>query len=169
MPKFIQLADGERKWYEWDETHMALDTIEGFTAWKIDENDPVWMNAKCLVAEDWHDLYIKTQYCPKATSLRHHYLWLDPYGCTYEGQAHALEAEYICESVYGKGSGVVGAAMELCDDFLIEHGWVKLSASMMLPHYIECGMYDHLTGLQKETIKDWCDLFGLNWQELFYE
>ena len=129
----------------------------------IDENSPEWINATIVEAEDLHDLYLKTGYSDLLRAPRETCLWLDPEGQCWKGDCHTIDAENIVEVLYG--TDVLESVETDAADFLIDHGWVKLSATLMLQYYCESHMYGNITAAQARTIKDWCDYFSVpfNW------
>lgn len=154
MPKYIKERDS---YWEWDQKRMRLHNFRG--GWhNIDENSPDWISAVTIEANDWHDLYKKTGYNPLEASVDDRCSWLDPDGNFWEGEAHEVCAEDILELAYG----IEVDSMHAAADELIERGWVKLSATLMLQHYCESGMYDNITMDQWRAIQEWCDAWGVS-------
>ena len=140
--------DGHHFYYQVDFDRMRLYNFKG--GWRdIDENSEDWMYSTLIEAENWHDLYKKTGYCPLTCSYFEHDLWVDPDGNCYEGLGHEACAEYIGEILFG--------VEDVDGDDLIRYGWIKLTASSMLPLYIDHGMYDSITYEQERTLRKWAE------------
>ena len=93
-----------------------------------------------------HQLEIRTTY-------KNNDVWLAPDGEFYEGRAHSLYATYIVKQLYNRECDDFG--MYTSEDFLIKHGWVKLTTSAMMEYYAKDGMYDHLTEIQESAKSLW--------------
>ena len=148
---FVKLS-GQHGWWEWDRDRMRLYNYDcGHT--DIDENSDEWMGATLLEADDWHDLFVKTGYCPLYAPIWKNDLWVDIDGRTYEGMAHEVCAEDIGEILWGRD--------DVDGDELIRLGWIKLTTSGMLTYYIDYGMYDHITMEQEDVIRRWAADHGV--------
>ena len=146
--KFVKLY-GEEYWYEWKEFNMKLHNFKG--GWRnIDENSDEWMLSTIIEADSWHDLYKKTGFCAMSCPLWTQDVWMDLDGNTYEGDGHEWCAERIGSILYGNE--------DISGDDLIELGWIKLTRGIMLRHYIQNGMYDHLTHEQVTNLREWARL-----------
>jgi hypothetical protein len=140
--------DGHHFYYQVDFDRMRLYNFKG--GWRdIDENSEDWMYSTLIEAENWHELYKKTGYCPMACSYFERDLWVDPDGNCYEGLAHEICAEYIGEILFG--------TEDMGGDELIRCGWIKLTTSCMLSLYIDHGMYNHITYEQERIIRKWAE------------
>ena len=103
-----------------------------------------------LYYDSWHELYKATGYAPNRCSTNVADAWVAPDGTFYEGRAHAVEAEYIVEIIYG-----LDLDLGESEDYLREHGWVKVTTSLMSDWYEADGMYKNLTRAQYEQINIW--------------
>ena len=153
--KFVKLA-GSPHWYEWDQEHMWLEDIHGNIT-HIDENKPEWINATIAEFENWHDVYKKTSYNPLMRDCSEKNAWLDPDGYFWVGSCHEIDAEAIYRLLYPMSLDSVNSE----SDYLIDHGWVKLSASLMFTVYCDSGMYFNITRDQFYAIRDWCEYHQL--------
>lgn len=108
---------------------------------------------ECIEASDWHDLYLKTGYCPLKTDKYNRDVWIDTEGNYYEGNAHGYQATRLCELLYAHDFDIGEA-----EDFLIEHGWIKATTSVMSEFYEKDGMYNNLYGQQKEAYLQWLQI-----------
>ena len=150
MAKFVQLS-GSKDWLYWDGTKMYLENIKG--GWyPIKEDTPEWLDATIEEYDNWYELCKAKHYYPTQCSHTNCDCWLSPDGRFFDGNAHACEAEYLCEYLYNHEVTIM-----TCDDYLIEHGWVKLTTSLMYNIYEENGMYRFITPEQRESIRLWCD------------
>lgn len=148
---FVKLK-GQYDYFEWDESRMRL--YNYFCGYQdIDENSEGWMYAGVVKAEDWHDLYRKTGYCPLYATPYESELWVDPYGTCYLGEAHEVAAKDIGEILYG--------VEDYSGDALIAEGWIKLTVYGMLTYYVDYGMYDHITMEQEQVIRQWANIHGV--------
>lgn len=159
--KFVKLQ-GSDEWLLWEEEYMFLSNIKG-GGQRIDENSPAWINAYVEEADSWYAICKKHSYYPNATSYKRNCSWLSPDGLFIEADAHACAAEYICQYLYD----ITDMDIEWCDDYLRQHGWVKLTTSVMYQIYYEDGMYDHLTQPQRDSIRLWADCHCMDypWSE----
>ena len=154
---FVRLF-GDSHYYHWDKDKMKLYNFHN--GWRtIDENSEQWMNAWLIEADDWHDLYIQTGYCPLFTDSWRHDVWVDTEGNFYEGDGHSLCAEKICEVLFGYDENV--SLYDPSDCLIDWYGWIKLTTSPMLTYYLEDGLYDHITQEQVNAIKEWSNKNGI--------
>ena len=153
MPLFVNIDD---YWHLWDQEHMRLeDLTPGF--WNIDENSPEWARAEVHEFDSWYDLYVRTNFNPLRSNYKERCPWLDPDGYFWQGDAHEVSAEYICELVYDKKFDIGRAA-----NFLVDLGWVKLSDTLMWQYYCEYGMYRDITLAQERAMFKWCEYHNIN-------
>lgn len=145
----------EEVWAEWDQDNMRLYFFPHGVQ-RIDENSALWTLAEIHEFESWHDLYLHTGFNPLAATAQDRYVWLDPDGEFWQGEAHACVAEDIALLVFGEELDI-----DYADDFLIQRGWVKLSATMMHYIYCESDMYDNITTYQWKSICEWCEYWDL--------
>lgn len=143
---------GETGYWEWDKARMRLYNYH-CGHHDIDENSDEWMHAHLVEAKDWHDLYMKTGFCPLYVSYMERDMWVDPDGGCYEGLAHEVCAEDIGEVLWGRD--------DVDGDELIRLGWIKLTTSGMLTYYLDYGMYDHITYEQERVIRAWAEYWGV--------
>ena len=150
--KFVKTHNG---YWEWDESTMRLFNRSGGHC-DVDENSPEWINATIVEAEDWHDLYLKTGWTDlKLDTYKVPCLWVAPDGGCWVGDCHEVNAEEIAEVIFGEDVN-----LDYAGDFLISHGWIKLS-DWMYVNYIESHMYKNITNEQFEVISDWCKFVDL--------
>ena len=139
------------EWWEWDKDNMiAYNYMGGHHS--IDEDDI--NNADCVECKNWHELYLKKHFCPIETDKWEREAWLSPEGKFYQGEAHMVMAEYICDIIYGKESDIDSYYGE---DFLIEHGWVKVASSFMWQVRLNEWNGKRLTQKQFDALYDWCE------------
>lgn len=143
---------GERDYWEWDRDRMRLYNYD-CGHYDINENSDSWMLATVKEADSWHDLYVKTGYCPLYVDYTERDLWVSPDGICYYGEAHEVRAEDICEILWDNKNGG--------GDELDRLGWIKLTTSGMLTYYIDYGMYDHITVAQEQIIRKWSEHWGI--------
>lgn len=96
--KFIQYPDQDF-WWEWNTERMEAYNYNGGHH-SINENG--LGDCKYIEAKDWHDLYLKTGYNPMECDVYERDVWISPEGVYYYGDAHAVQAEHICEIIYGQ-------------------------------------------------------------------
>lgn len=145
--KFIKYKDGPH-WWEWDTENMVAYNYHGGHH-NINENalgDVIY--CEC---ESWHDLYKKTGYCALETGMLPHTAWLSPDGKMFVATAHEVDAESICEVIYGEEQEIWYAG-----DFLEERGWVRLTTSLMWEVREEYWLDKELTQAQLDILWDWC-------------
>lgn len=148
--KFIQYPDQDA-WWEWvTESMRAYNYMGGYH--NINENelgDCVYVEAK-----DWHDLYLITRYNPMERSVRERDVWISPNGKFYDGRAHEVTAEHICEILFG-----TEIELQWPGDTLIGMGWIKASTSFMWDlYYQEELSFKTLPNKQYNALWDWCQL-----------
>ena len=134
---------------------MWLENIYGDIK-HIDENTPEWINAIIDEFEDWHDVYRKTLYNPLMVDCSSKNAWLDPEGYFWKGECHEIDAKAICRLLYPSSTDMLFES-----DFLIDRGWVKLSATLMFTVYCDSNMYDNITRDQFYAIREWCEYHNL--------
>ena len=150
--KFIQYPDQDA-WWEWvTESMKAYNYMGGYH--NINENG--LGDCSYIEAKDWHDLYLKTGYNPMERSIHERDVWISPDGKFYDGEAHSVTAEHICEILFGEWMDIDHA-----DDYLVERGWIKASTSFMWDFYYEESLsFRMLPNVQYNALWDWCQLHG---------
>ena len=94
-----------------------------------------------------------TGYNPLGTKIDSPDVWIDPAGNYLDGRAHELQAEHICEIIYGETD------VQFAGDILVDRGWVKATSSLMWDFYCK---YDYV--LSRKTwsaLLDYCKLHNL--------
>lgn len=76
-----------------------------------------------------------------------------PEGKFYKADAHEVDAEHLCDILYGKDFGIHYAG-----DYLEEHGWVRLTTSLMWEVRDNYWFDKDLTQAQLDALWDWCEL-----------
>lgn len=148
--KFIQYPDQDF-WWEWNTERMEAYNYNGGHH-SINENG--LGDCKYIEAKDWHDLYLKTGYNPMECDVYERDVWISPEGVYYYGDAHAVQAEHICEIIYGQWFSI-----DYADDFLDQKGWIKATTSLMWDlFYLERLNQSTLPIPQYNALWDWCEI-----------
>ena len=135
------------EWWEWDTETMTAYNYRG--GWhNVNENK--LGNVECIECESWHELYLKKGFCPLEVEKWEREVWISPQGKYYEGEAHAVMAEYICDIIYGE-------EIEFAEDFLEERGWVRAASSFMWEVRLDTWKGKRLTQRQYDALWDWCE------------
>lgn len=165
---FVRYA-GRSDWWRWPQNgEMKVYNYRG--GWhEINENSSNWMNATVLRdVKDWHDLFLQTGYCYLSTGQQlSSDMWIAPNGIFYvcEDGGHEIVAEDICDIVYGVNPDDI----PYCGDELIKCGWIKVTTNaIMFEQYCICGMYNHHFTAQKETLRMWANIFGMEGELEFH-
>lgn len=140
--------NGENGWWEWDQEKMIAYNYHGGHHY-IDEN--ALGDAEYCECESWRELYLKKHYCPIEVDVFARDVWISPDGKYYDGEAHAVMAEHICELVYGFWKEI-----DYAEHFLEEHGWVKATTSLMWELRFEEWYWKELPQRQYDALWDWC-------------
>ncbi len=143
----------DNKWWLYEEKYNSISQINA-SFQKIYPDDPKWKEAEIINLDSWFQLCKLKNYYPTETGITERDLWVDPDGRCFQGEAHELQAEYLCEYLYDMHLTMDSFPLTAAD-LLIKAGWVKLTTSLMHDYYIEDGMYDKLTIDQIETIRSW--------------
>ena len=147
--KFLKHAN-EDHWWEWDTEKMKVYNYHG--GWHdIDENSLGEYAYREF--DSWHELYLATGFCPIEEDVYCCSAWLSPDGRFFEATAHACAAEEICELIFGKEIDIWEA-----EDFLEEHGWVRVTTSIMWEVRESYWFDKDLTQTQLDALWDWCEL-----------
>ena len=155
---FLKYKDKEH-WWEWGKEKMiAYNYLGGHH--NIDEN--ALGGAEYCECDSWHDLYLTKHYCPLEVTKREQDVWISPEGKYYYGEAHAVQAEHLCEIIYGLDD----ARIDWADDYLITLGWIKATTSLMW----QVSYYDNLCNsvmpqAQFDALWDWCQLHQQDFPE----
>lgn len=150
--RFIQLQ-GDTDWYLLEDDGYLSNYKEG--GFYPDENSPEWMNATTAHYDSWYELCQAEHYYPTHTTYKTNDVWLAPWGEFFDGYAHEVAAQAICDYMYGQNERLYAAG-----DYLIERGWIKLTTSLMLGIYENNGMYDNMTWEQQEAAHYWALAHG---------
>lgn len=145
----------EGVWWEWDEQNMKLRNFMG-GGFDIDENSDYWAHAVTLRGCDsWHDIYEAYGQNPLESDVTAFDAWISPNGEFFEGNAHRVQAEYICNLVYGIDVDdplFMGEA----EDYLIGHGWIKATRSFMWSIYQQRDTTWKMTQKTYDALFDYC-------------
>ena len=137
------------EWWEWDRENMKAYNYMG--GWhNINENS--LGNAQYYECDSWHELYLAKHFCPLETDKREREAWISPEGRYYYGEAHAVEAEYICDIIYGNGLD-----FDYAEDFLEEQGWVRVSSGAMWKVRFDNWRGKRISQRQYDALWDWCE------------
>lgn len=129
-------GEPDGSWWHWDREKMKLLNYRG-GGFQIDENSDYWAHA--VVREDcdsWHDLYTDCGFNPLEEDISACDVWISPEGVYFDGNAHAVAAEYIVDLVYGvtiDDPCFVGSA----EQYLEERHWIKATRTFMWELYLK--------------------------------
>lgn len=137
------------EWWEWDKEQMTAYNYHGGHH-SVDTNDI--SNAECCEYNSWHELYLAKHFCPLEVDKWEREVWISPEGKYYEGEAHAVMAEGICEIIYGNGLD-----FDFAEDFLEEQGWIRAASSFMWEVRFDNWKGKRLTQRQYDALWDWCE------------
>lgn len=135
------------EWWEWCPESMTAYNYRG-GCHNVNEN--ALGNVECIECESWHELYLKTRFCPLEVDKWEREVWISPQGKYYEGEAHAVMAEYICDIIYGE-------ELDFAEDFLEERGWIRAASSFMWEVRFDDWKDKRLTQKQYDALWDWCE------------
>ena len=156
--RFIQEYDGT--WYQIDDKkHRLYNYNHGWKPYNPGLESYFQVNAKEY--DSWHELYMKENYNPIAGNYKSKCAWVAPNGDIWEGVAHSLAADKICDIYYGKD-------IDNSEDYLINNGWIKITTSLMHDYYVEQGLYDYCTEAQLLALIPWCNYYGVNFNDFSY-
>lgn len=145
---FIQESNGS--WWELDKEKMR---VYSFGCGYHDINETIISNSKIIECKNWHELYLKTQWCPLEVNIKWPNVWISPEGKYYNGDAHENRADEILEIIYDKPD------IPWCGDKLEEIGWIKATISLMQDvRYDDYWNEKTLTQKQYDALWDWCKL-----------
>ena len=137
--KFVLLkpwnGEPEGCWWNWCVETMHLLNYRG-GGFEIDENADYWLNAEIRDYDSWHELYKATGFNPLEDDVHAFDVWISPEGKYFDGNAHAVAAEYIVDLVYGVDIDdpcFLGGA----EQYLEERHWIKATRSFMWNIYLE--------------------------------
>ena len=147
----------EGVWWEWDEQNMKLRNFMG-GGFDIDENSDYWINAQIKEVDSWHELYVVEHWNPLEVDVKSSDVWISPKGEYFEGDTHAVAAHYICKLVYGLDIDIF--AFDSAEDYLISHGWVKATCSLMWTIYQERDTTWRMTQNSFDALFDYCKFHG---------
>ena len=137
------------EWWEWDRENMKAYNYMG--GWhNINENS--LGNAQYYECDSWHELYLAKHYCPFESSKREREAWISPDGRYYYGEAHAVQAEYLCDIIYGNDLD-----FDYAEDFLEEQGWVRVSSGVMWKVRFDNWKGKRISQRQYDALWDWCE------------
>lgn len=151
-------------YWEWDEERMRLYNYHG--GWHdVDENSDDWLDGVMIEAKDWHDLYLRTGFCPVETDIYERDAWLSPDGKFYEGEGHSVCAEWICDILFGLKEEDLPYSAE---SYLVERHWLKVTTTFMWGLYLADKPYFEMTQAQMNSLFDWCQLHKRQMPEKIY-
>ena len=108
-------------------------------------------NSEIIELNDWHELYCSKHYCPLETDKYEHAVWISPEGKFYQGNAHEVQAEDLCEIIYGEKE------IFCAGDYLEEHGWIRAARTFMWEIRFDEMNQKQLTQKQYDALYDWCE------------
>lgn len=140
---FIKENNG---WYELDKVQGIAYNYEGGHHYV---NIDTMEKATIVHFDSWHALYLSKNYCPFEADKTSRTAWLSPDGKFYEGRAHEVLAEDLCDIIYGLNSMWAGDELE-------ERGWIRVTTSLMWEIRLEELKNKKLTKKQIDALWDWC-------------
>ena len=153
-------GDPEGAWWQWDKENMKLLNFRG-GGFDIDENSDYWAHAEIHHdCDSWHDIYAVYGQNPLESDITAFDAWISPEGEFFEGNAHRVQAEYICNLVYGIDVDDPLFSGE-AEDYLIGHGWVKATRSFMWSIYQKRDTTWYMTQATFNALFDYCELHNL--------
>lgn len=161
---FVFLKDKHNEWWKWNKDHMTLVNFKG-GHFEIDENADYWLSAKVFEFDNWHELYLATKFNPLEEDEYAHSAWLSPEGEFFIGTAHAVDAEDIASLVYGLEFDILDYSD--AEEYLINEGWKKVTASAMWRYYCEDSTWD-CTPKQYGALKIYCDVHKIKFPTSAY-
>ncbi|MBO5435917.1 hypothetical protein J6A31_08995 [bacterium] len=157
---FLKYNDSDG-WWEFDKSRMMAYNVNGghHNVTEDDINEAV-----LFTCDNWHQLYLCKKYCPIETNVKCADVWISPDGKFYEGKAHAVQAEKICDIIYGLSDLTIWQA----ESWLNEHNWIKATTSIMWNYYVKDIVSNaNLTTKQKTALYDWCNIHGTIFPDVF--
>lgn len=137
------------EWWEWDRENVVAYNYMG--GWhNVNENS--LGGVECYEYDSWHELYLAKHFCPLETDIWERDVWISPEGKYYYGEAHAVEAEHICDIIYG-----LDLDMDDAEDYLENLGWVRATTSLMWEVRFDTWEDKRLTQRQYDALWDWCE------------
>lgn len=137
------------EWWQWDRENMTAYNYMG--GWhNVNENR--LGGIECYEYDSWHKLYLAKHYCPLESDKRERDAWISPEGKYYYGEAHAVEAEHICDIIYG-----LELDMDDAEDYLEKLGWIRVTTSLMWEIRFDKLKEKRLTQRQYDALWDWCE------------
>jgi hypothetical protein len=137
------------EWWEWNKEKMMAYNYRGGHH-NINEND--LGGVEYCEYESWHELYLAKGFCPFEVDKWECEVWISPEGKYYEGRAHAVMAEYICDIIYGEDID-----FDFAEDYLEEHGWVRATTSLMWEVRFDSWENKRVSQKQYDALFDWCE------------
>lgn len=137
------------EWWEWDRENMVAYNYHGG---HHDVNENYLGGVECYEYDSWHELYLAKGFCPIEVDKWEREVWISPEGKYYEGEAHAVMAEYICDIIYGDDLD-----FDFAEDFLEEHGWVRAASNFMWEVRFDTWKGKRLAQRQYDALWDWCE------------
>ena len=104
--------------------------------------------------ENWHDLYIKTGWHPFITDSKERNVWISPNGEYFACNSHFVGAQQILEVIYNSKDN------DFPDDFLVSHGWVKATTSLMWNMFYYKENYT-ISRKTKDALEKYCKIHNL--------
>ena len=155
---FLKYKDAD-VWWEWNKEKMiAYNYLGGHH--NINENS--LGDAEYCECDNWHDLFLKKHYCPIQTDIATRDVWISPNGKYYNGDAHAVQAEYICDVIFGMNDSDIYYA----EDYLSNNGWIKATTSFMWDIcYYSALCNSIMPQAQFDALWDWCQFHHQDFPE----
>lgn len=137
------------EWWQFDTEKMrAYNFLGGFHY--VTEEDI--KRSEIIEFSSWHELYLAKNYCPFEVDVWNYDIWISPEGKYYEGKAHALQAEYICEIIYGVVDEIL-----FYEDYIEKLGWIRATTSLMWDVRFDNWNGKRITQKQYDALWDWCE------------
>lgn len=145
------LIGEDKRYYEIDYSKMRLYSF--YNSWiPIDENAPYWTKGIIFNYDDWTDLCIHTGWDPFDGDIDSNIAWLAPNGRIISCESHEVTAKDIVKIFYSKD--IEEAEEDAYGVFLLNHGWHRLSDTLMWTYYI---LYNWtVTKKQYDVLHSWC-------------
>lgn len=150
---------GDAEWWEWIPETMQLCNFMG-GGFDINENADYWMNAEIHEFESWHHLYQLKGFNPLEVDIHNYDVWISPDGKYFEGEAHAVAAEYICKLVYGIDVDDP-ACTDAAEYYLEQKHWIKATRGYMWNIYLKHRDSWEMTGATYGALVRYCDFHQL--------
>ena len=135
-------------WWQLDKERMMAFNYRGGHNYVTEEDIK---NSDVVEYDSWHELYLAKHFCPIETEVWFRDVWISPEGKFYDGEAHLVMAEYLCDIIYGQED------IFCADDYLEERGWIKATTSFMWELRFESLCNREFPQKQYDALFDWCE------------